>query len=1099
MAPIAKQRPTTTTKQKPRFSQTRLTTTLSSSSSSSNNPKPKPKPVTPTRTPFSVAAGSAGRTKAKPNQSILNFFQKAPRPEEGLFIDGPAADADPDVDADGEQNGEGTAEAADGTLQQDVNGEETRQEEEESSRAVVSRPLPGVAKTDEPGDDDDDDDDDEMRFNERGGSVKRRRLDPAVVENGADDGDGGKEASDSSTPTAPAAAKRRAGNPFLDDSDSDSDANSDSGSDDDCEGDTTEGKDANKKNNHQPGIAAMRTLPLLGDNNRDRNDGDNACGDVGNVFHSNGDSDDFTADELRIMREMEEQVRMELEGNGEDDDDNAAGCEREGLGADDDNIDDDEGMVECCPICGGSFAGTTPDRATAHVNACLDGNPTPLLPKPPDSTEEREASAAAEAAAAAAAKRSARAAIPRPGQANPIRLGDTAAEGPSAFARLMSGHAEDTAWATAAAAEAASKGLPAYKRTCPFYKIMPGFSICVDAFRYGAVEGCKAYFLSHFHSDHYVGLSASWTHGPIYCSKVTAALVKSQLKTADKYVVELEFEKTVPIPGTDATVTMIPANHCPGSSLFLFEKTLNGRLQRILHCGDFRACPAHVEHPKLRPELLDAVTGRARQQKIDVCYLDTTYLNPRYSFPPQSDVVNACAELCKLLNDGLLAGDDTEWKALLRRPRGGGPQTNRDVSKFFLSASASASSTKQQPPSPAPPPHPPAPAAAAAADHNNKPNAFAALNGRPHNPNRLLVVCGTYSIGKERLCLAVAKALGTRIYAAPAKLRMCRQLDDPELTALLTSDPAEAQVHMQSLMEIGPDTLAEYLAGYKAKGWFGKVVGFKPSGWNYRPAGAGAAAAAGLGLGSGGGGNGNGSGGSGGSSSSSSIGANLAPSALPTTQLLHGPLWRPRFTRRDLVPQRGGGGGGNGGGNGKKPAGNPAGDVLCFSVPYSEHSSFRELALFLMALRIERVVPTVNVGSEASRKRMKGWIDRWVGERRKGGLVRVGREAAGDEGARGARGRGEPRRAVEREGWEGRGGALVKILGNIEPLGTWRGDWLGWSCCLACHDVSSELKETQKLMTAPWGLLCGRDGRELSDEKDTRYPRSINPLRGTLE
>ncbi len=45
--------------------------------------------------------------------------------------------------------------------------------------------------------------------------------------------------------------------------------------------------------------------------------------------------------------------------------------------------------------------------------------------------------------------------------------------------------------------------------------------------------------------------------------------------------------------------------------------------------------------------------------------------------------------------------------------------------------------------------------------------------------------------------------------------------------------------------------------------------------------------------------------------------------------------------------------------------------------------------MFLMALRIEKVVPTVNVGSEQSRKRMKSWIDRWVGERRKNGLIRL--------------------------------------------------------------------------------------------------------------
>ncbi|KAG6023445.1 hypothetical protein E4U41_002018, partial [Claviceps citrina] len=87
--------------------------------------------------------------------------------------------------------------------------------------------------------------------------------------------------------------------------------------------------------------------------------------------------------------------------------------------------------------------------------------------------------------------------------------------------------------------------------------------------------------------------------------------------------------------------------------------------------------------------------------------------------------------------------------------------------------------------------------------------------------------------------------------------------------------------------------------------------------------------------------------------------------------LLHGKGWRTRFARGDLVAQRG-----------------STGEAMCFGVPYSEHSSFRELAMFVMGLRIGKVIPTVNVGSEQSRKRMRGWLGRWAAERRRGGLVR---------------------------------------------------------------------------------------------------------------
>ena len=63
--------------------------------------------------------------------------------------------------------------------------------------------------------------------------------------------------------------------------------------------------------------------------------------------------------------------------------------------------------------------------------------------------------------------------------------------------------------------------------------------------------------------------------------------------------------------------------------------------------------------------------------------------------------------------------------------------------------------------------------------------------------------------------------------------------------------------------------------------------------------------------------------------------------------------------------------------------------AACFGVPYSEHSSFRELTMFCCALRIDRIIPTVNVGSAKSREKMKVWCERWAADRRKNGLFRV--------------------------------------------------------------------------------------------------------------
>ena len=48
--------------------------------------------------------------------------------------------------------------------------------------------------------------------------------------------------------------------------------------------------------------------------------------------------------------------------------------------------------------------------------------------------------------------------------------------------------------------------------------------------------------------------------------------------------------------------------------------------------------------------------------------------------------------------------------------------------------------------------------------------------------------------------------------------------------------------------------------------------------------------------------------------------------------------------------------------------------------------------MFVCALRIEKVVPTVNVGSAVGRAKMKGWIERWLAERRKNGIIKIGLE-----------------------------------------------------------------------------------------------------------
>jgi DNA cross-link repair 1A protein len=199
---------------------------------------------------------------------------------------------------------------------------------------------------------------------------------------------------------------------------------------------------------------------------------------------------------------------------------------------------------------------------------------------------------------------------------------------------------------------------------------------------------------------------------------------------------------------------------------------------------------------------------------------------------------------------------------------------------------------------------------------------------------RLLIIVGTYSIGKERLCLGIARALNSKIYAPPAKQKICSSLEDTELTSRLTTDPRAAQVHMTPLFEIRAETLDDYLRDYRDT--FTRAVGFRPTGWNYRPP------------------------------------NSRFVESPPVQTVLHGPNWRSGYTVKDMVPQRG-----------------SSRSATCFGVPYSEHSSFRELTMFCCALRIDRVIPTVNVGSAKSREMMRTWVERWNAEKKKNGLFKA--------------------------------------------------------------------------------------------------------------
>lgn len=295
--------------------------------------------------------------------------------------------------------------------------------------------------------------------------------------------------------------------------------------------------------------------------------------------------------------------------------------------------------------------------------------------------------------------------------------------------------------------------------TCPFYKKIPGTDFVCDGFQYAHPSLTHNYFLTHFHSDHYGGITKGWNHGVIYCSLPTANLVHTQLGVDRQYLHPLPLLTPVMVAchsrGKPVTVTLLDANHCPGAVMFLFQV---GQ-RTIFHVGDFRWNRAMMEQQ--RP-LATFFNG---QQRLDELFLDTTYCNSKYDLPTQDLAIEETVTVAV-----------REWQ-----------------------------------------------------------------NARRHQ-KRLLMLFGAYTIGKERIYLAVAERLGMKVYVDSRRYRVLSALEwPPERMKLLTTRPADTCLWVVPLGHINMKKLPMYLSIKigTCQHDFDMVVGFRPTGWSHSSKGGG--------------------------------------------------------------------------------------------------------------------------------------------------------------------------------------------------------------------------------------------------------------------
>eukprot|EP00775_Hariotina_reticulata_P012752 gene12752-12881_t len=276
----------------------------------------------------------------------------------------------------------------------------------------------------------------------------------------------------------------------------------------------------------------------------------------------------------------------------------------------------------------------------------------------------------------------------------------------------------------------------------PAWRRLPGSNIVVDAFGSSSKAlGCnRSWILTHFHADHYGGLTRAFRQGVIICTPVTAALVRLKLKVPPELLLPLPLGQEVEVEGT--RIQLLDANHCPGAAMVLAHPPAGA--PPVLHTGDARLT---VEATQQQPAL-QAIIGKA------VLVLDTTYADPAYCFPSQQQVLDWCLQ---------------------------------------------------------------------------------AVKAEAFNP-RCLFLFGSYTIGKERLFMHVAVALGRKVYVCAAKRSVMSCLDlPPEQQALFTTNHLEASIHVVPMRQVTLDAMESLLQRYKGR--YTAVVGFQPTGWTHGKAG----------------------------------------------------------------------------------------------------------------------------------------------------------------------------------------------------------------------------------------------------------------------
>ncbi|CUM48066.1 unnamed protein product [Debaryomyces tyrocola] len=157
----------------------------------------------------------------------------------------------------------------------------------------------------------------------------------------------------------------------------------------------------------------------------------------------------------------------------------------------------------------------------------------------------------------------------------------------------------------------------------------------------------KVYLLTHCHSDHLCGLRNKSFNSIVYCSETTKKILTldPSFRPVLPFIIPIETNVpfTITLNGEEILLTLIPAYHCPGATMFLIE----GVKKNILYTGDMRAESWWVETLSKNPSLFPYTAGL---KVLDNIYLDTTFIyrgEPFIEIPLNNEGISVATLLIK--------------------------------------------------------------------------------------------------------------------------------------------------------------------------------------------------------------------------------------------------------------------------------------------------------------------------------------------------------------------------------------------------------------------------------------------------------------------